>query len=105
MHVAEGDRETGHPDVGEVQSGAVVETNRRPAPTECPPITHARLRGIKESKGDLLVFVDDDNILAADYLEQSLKIADEFPKLGALGGSIKGEFEIPHPEGRKPYRA
>src|ERR1035437_9994299 len=68
-------------------------------------LTPARLRGIKESKGDLLVFVDDDNILAADYLEQSLKIADEFPKLGALGGSIKGEFEIPPPEWIKPYLA
>ena len=32
-------------------------------------LTPARLRGIAESKGDLLVFVDDDNVLRADYLQ------------------------------------
>ncbi len=29
-------------------------------------LTHARLRGIAGAKGELLVFVDDDNVLAPD---------------------------------------
>ncbi len=33
-------------------------------------LTHARFRGIREATGAVLVFVDDDNILAPDYLQQ-----------------------------------
>jgi glycosyltransferase involved in cell wall biosynthesis len=39
-------------------------------------LTAARLRGIKESTAALLVFVDDDNVLAADFLEQAIAIHD-----------------------------
>ena len=56
-------------------------------------LTPARLRGIKDSCGDLIVFVDDDNVLATDYLECAAQIANAFPYIGAFGGSIKGEFE------------
>src|SRR5262245_36682556 len=55
-------------------------------------LTPARLRGIAESAGAILIFVDDDNVLATDYLEQSLKIGADFPFLGAWGGSIDLEF-------------
>jgi glycosyltransferase involved in cell wall biosynthesis len=61
-------------------------------------LTPARLRGIKESQGDLLVFVDDDNIIAPDYLQQALKIAGDFPFLGAWCGRIDPEFEVEPPE-------
>ncbi len=57
-------------------------------------LTHARLRGISESKGGLLVFVDDDNILRADYLQASLKIGDDYPWLGAWNGSCVPEYEV-----------
>jgi hypothetical protein len=57
-------------------------------------LTPARLRGIAEANGDLLVFVDDDNVLEADYLEQALAIDLEWPLLGAWGGRIDGEFEV-----------
>ena len=56
-------------------------------------LTPARLRGISEARGKLLVFVDDDNVLAADYLERALGIAGAWPLLGAWGGTIVGEFE------------
>jgi glycosyltransferase involved in cell wall biosynthesis len=66
-------------------------------------LSAARLRGIKESTADMLVFVDDDNVLAADYLEQALHISDQHPFLGAWGGSAIGEFEVPVPEWAKPW--
>jgi len=56
-------------------------------------LTTARLRGIRESRGDLLVFVDDDNVLANDYLEQASTLASEKPWVGAFGGNINPEFE------------
>ncbi len=57
-------------------------------------LTPARLRGIAEAKGDLLVFVDDDNVLRDDYLETASRISATHPYLGAFGGSIEAEFEI-----------
>ena len=66
-------------------------------------LTPARLRGIRESRGELLVFVDDDNVLAADYLANAVKIAGTWPMLGAFGASISGEFEVPPPDWITPY--
>ena len=40
-----------------------------------------------------MIFIDDDNVVASNYLEQALKIAMEFPLMGVWGGSIKGIFE------------
>jgi glycosyltransferase involved in cell wall biosynthesis len=58
-------------------------------------LTPARLRGIREAQGALLIFVDDDNVLAPNYLEQALQIARSWPILGAWGGDVAGEFETP----------
>ncbi len=38
-------------------------------------LTPARLRGIQEASAALLVFVDDDNVPAPDYLEVALRVA------------------------------
>ena len=38
-------------------------------------LTAARLRGISEASAPLLVFVDDDNVLSADYLKRALSLA------------------------------
>ena len=56
-------------------------------------LTPARLRGIRESVEELIVFVDDDNVLADDYLREAQRIAQAWPLLGAWGGSILPEFE------------
>lgn len=66
-------------------------------------LTHARLRGIAESKGCLLVFVDDDNVLRADYLEACMKIGVNYPWLGAWGGSCIPNFEIEPPAELRPW--
>ncbi len=56
-------------------------------------LIHARLRAIAETSGDLLVFADDDTVLAPDYLQQSLDIANREPELGAFGGRCRGVYE------------
>ena len=66
-------------------------------------LTPARLRGIAESKGEILVFVDDDNVLDPDYLVQALKVSAERPYLGAWGGQCIGKFEEPAPEWTRRY--
>lgn len=55
-------------------------------------LTRARLRGIAEAQGDVIVFVDDDNVLASDYLAHVQAIAAEFPRIGAWGGHIEAEY-------------
>jgi len=62
-------------------------------------LTKARSRGISESTGSLLIFVDDDNVLARDYLSRACEIAQDYPFIGAFNGSCLGEFESkPSPE-------
>ncbi len=66
-------------------------------------LTHARLCGIAAAQGELLVFVDDDNLLRADYLEVCLKISADYPRLGAWGGSCVAEFETEPPAELRPW--
>ena len=66
-------------------------------------LTHARLCGITAAQGDLLVFVDDDNVLRADYLAACLKISGDYPHLGAWGGSCVAEFETEPPAELRPW--
>lgn len=66
-------------------------------------LTPARLRGIRESKGDLLVFVDDDNVLDADFLETAQRIMEERPFLGSWSGQCRPAFEQTPPEWTRRY--
>ncbi len=65
-------------------------------------LTPARLRGIAEAQGDLLVFVDDDNVLEPGFLTRAADLLERSPHLGAFGaGRIEPEFESePAPEVR-----
>jgi glycosyltransferase involved in cell wall biosynthesis len=60
-------------------------------------LTPARLRGIHESRGEILCFVDDDNVLAPDYLEQASRIGENRRDMGCWGGEIHPEYETAPP--------
>ncbi|MBR2395516.1 MAG: glycosyltransferase [Bacteroidaceae bacterium] len=62
-----------------------VETNQG--------LSHARNRGIRESKGDILVYVDDDATVNPDYLKTYADWFESHPETDAAGGPI-----IPHYE-------
>lgn len=55
-------------------------------------LTYSRSCGIDHAKGDIIVMVDDDNILAPDYLQIVLTCFNENASLGAAGGIIEGKF-------------
>lgn len=84
-----------------------LDPQRAPHPVvvreETLGLTAARLRGIRETHAQHLVFVDDDNLLAPDYLVQALALGREWPQLGAWGGQTFGEFEEKPPEWTRPY--
>jgi glycosyltransferase involved in cell wall biosynthesis len=61
-------------------------------------LTVARLRGFREATQELMVFVDDDNVLDANYLYHVVQIFQEHPEMGAIGGKSLPEFEISPPD-------
>jgi glycosyltransferase involved in cell wall biosynthesis len=61
-------------------------------------LTCARLRGIAESSADVVVFVDDDNVLGTDYLATAVRLLQNHPWLGAIGGQTLPEYEVRPPE-------
>lgn len=58
-------------------------------------LSHARSAGIKIARGRLFIFVDDDNFLAENYLEEALKIHEADPTIGAFGGISDPILERP----------
>jgi len=67
-------------------------------------LTAARLCGIRESCGELLVFVDDDNVLAPDFLVQAKAISAQYPIVAVFGaGILEPEFEVQPPAKLRPY--
>lgn len=58
-------------------------------------LSHARRCGMRAARSELLVLVDDDNVLAADFLERALALAAAHPGVGSFGGRVVAEFEHP----------
>jgi glycosyltransferase involved in cell wall biosynthesis len=65
-------------------------------------IMYARRRAIESTTGDLLLYVDDDNELAADYLERVMEIARERPEIGCFGGKLLLPDYLTPPQWLKP---
>jgi glycosyltransferase involved in cell wall biosynthesis len=60
-------------------------------------LTHARLRGLAEAAGEILVFVDDDNLLDEDYLRFAAEAMTGDATLGAIGGKSIARYDVPPP--------
>ena len=67
-------------------------------------LAYARIKGIEEARGELLIFIDDDNCLKDNYLQEALNIMQRVPLLGVVGaGNIIPEFEIKPPADVLPF--
>ena len=60
-------------------------------------LTFAREAAIRAARGDIVLFVDDDNIVGDDYLATVIEIFARDPRLGVLGASVVPEYEVPPP--------
>jgi glycosyltransferase involved in cell wall biosynthesis len=60
-------------------------------------LTAARETAIRQARGDIIVFVDDDNILGEGYLQTVMSVFSSDAQLGLLGGSVVAEYEQPPP--------
>ena len=70
-----------------------------------PGVLRARMAGVQATVGEWILFVDDDNVLDADYLANGLEIMRQRPQLDIFCGRISGEFETPPEEWIRPYLA
>ncbi len=61
-------------------------------------LSHARNRGIREAKGEILVFLDDDAFAEKDYVSRLIRFYREHPSVMAAGGRTIPLFEegTPH---------
>jgi glycosyltransferase involved in cell wall biosynthesis len=66
-------------------------------------LTAARRRGFTEASGEIFALVDDDNVLAPDYLEQVLALFAAHPRVGALGGKSVPEFAVEPPKWTREF--
>jgi len=67
-------------------------------------LTAARRRGFAAARGAVCVLVDDDNVLAPDYLAETLLLFAAYPQIGAMGGKSVPEFAVePPPWAREFY--
>ncbi|MDQ3242971.1 MAG: glycosyltransferase family 2 protein [Gemmatimonadota bacterium] len=63
-----------------------------------PGLTPARVCGVRNTSATWIAFVDDDCLLADDWIEQAARFAEEHPECGAFGGRIVLDWEVPPPE-------
>lgn len=66
-------------------------------------LSYARNRGVKESNGEILVFVDDDATVLQEYLKSIDQFFADYPDASACGGPIIPVYEIEKPSWLSPY--
>ncbi len=68
-----------------------------------PGIARARLRAMCETDAEWLLFVDDDNELRDDYVEQGLRFISEHPHVGCFGGKLLLAPGLSPPSWARPF--
>ena len=66
-------------------------------------LSYARNRGIAESQGDVLVFVDDDALVNKEYLQTYAGFFLQHPEIEAAGGPIIPRYETGEPAWMSHY--
>jgi glycosyltransferase involved in cell wall biosynthesis len=65
---------------------------------------YARQRGLEEARQEIILFVDDDNWLAPDYVRLVAEIMEKNPEVAGLGGMSTAECEIVQPSWLTRYQ-
>jgi glycosyltransferase involved in cell wall biosynthesis len=66
-------------------------------------LSAARNKGIKEAKGDIIIYVDDDALVDADYIRIYAEHFASHPETMAAGGPIEPLYETEEPKWMSPY--
>lgn len=66
-------------------------------------LSRARRTGFEQARAAVFVLVDDDNVLAPDYLAHVAELFRAHPRIGALGGRSLPEFEREPEEWKREF--
>ena len=66
-------------------------------------LTAARLTAIKESSGELIIFIDDDNFIDADYFSVAVDIFIQYPFIGSYSGRVTLDYDDDPEEWTRKY--
>jgi glycosyltransferase involved in cell wall biosynthesis len=80
-----------NPPVSERHS--IMDRNIRVVTESEQGLSKARECGLRNTRGSIIVFVDDDNVLASDYL-RAVSAVFTNPKIAVVSGAIEPEYEI-----------
>lgn len=67
-------------------------------------LSFARKMGLDNSQYEYILFCDDDNWLAENYISAGFSILESDEKIGALGGESEAVTEVPKPDWFEKYR-
>lgn len=59
----------------------------------------ARLRGVEVARGELVGFLDDDNLPDSNWVRVAWQFSQRYPQAGAFGGRIDGDYQLAPPVG------
>jgi glycosyltransferase involved in cell wall biosynthesis len=60
---------------------------------EQPGLSFARARAAQEARGEIICFLDDDNIPAPDFVKNAIQAFGEHTKAGMIGGKVTPRWE------------
>ena len=66
-------------------------------------LSFGRNRGIKESRGDLITFLDDDAFISNDYFKKIANYFNQYQHVMAIGGKILLDYTSIIPKWENPY--
>lgn len=66
-------------------------------------LSHARNRGIAESFGEYIAFIDDDEIICPDFVDAYISLFDNYPKVSSAGGKIIPQYPSGKPQWLSHY--
>ncbi len=68
-------------------------------------VSHARNRAIRESQGEYIAVIDDDETVNDGFLKEYFDFFESHPHVAAVGGRILPEYETTPPKWLSPYTA
>ncbi|MEL6864687.1 MAG: glycosyltransferase family A protein [Bacteroidota bacterium] len=66
-------------------------------------LSFARNRGLKEAKGAIITYIDDDAIATPDFLLQIHQFMEARPEVAGVGGKVIPRYEIEEPKWMNKY--
>jgi glycosyltransferase involved in cell wall biosynthesis len=76
-------------------AGELLKCRTRVVPERNPGLAFARQRAALEAQGEIICFLDDDNVPSRDFVARAIQFFENQPAAGAVGGKVVAAWETP----------